>query len=287
MRKKVLILGNMTKAGVCEQIAELMDWFKQQVDVLAVAPCADSLPAGADSADLCVVFGGDGTLLSAARMLAPLGVPLIGVNMGKLGFLAEFTVEHMKKHLAEILAGQVQPTRRIMLDVCVSSGDGKKGFCSLAANDVVISAGAPFRMIDLNVEQGGSLIARYLGDGLVISTPTGSTGYNMSVGGPIMDPTMDAFTIAPIAPHSLTVRPIVVRADASVRATSVKVNAGSAVIIDGQVSTSLCQGDVVEVSKAVCCLKIVPHPGRCFYQILSDKLQWGQSPHHSGLATDK
>jgi NAD+ kinase len=206
-------------------------------------------------------------------------VPLIGVNMGKLGFLAEFNVEHLKKHLAQILSGQFQPTQRIMLDVCVSGG-GKKAFRSLAANDVVISAGPPFRMIDLNVEHGGSLIARYLGDGLVISTPTGSTGYNMSVGGPIMDPTMDAFTISPIAPHSLTVRPIVVRADAAVCVTSVKVNAGSAVIIDGQVSTGLCQGDVVEVSKAPCRLKIMPHPGRGFYQVLSDKLQWGQSPYY-------
>jgi len=124
-----------------------------------------------------------------------MAVPLIGVNMGKLGFLAEFTVEHMKKHFAQILAGEVRPTRRIMLDVCVRSSS-KSDFCSLAANDVVISAGSPFRMIDLNVEHGGSLISRYLGDGLVISTPTGSTGYNMSVGGPIMDPTMDAFTIS-------------------------------------------------------------------------------------------
>ena len=277
-RKKLLILGNMIKPGVSQQIEALRGWLDQQAEVLAVCPSRGDLPTSASQADLCIVFGGDGTLLAAARKLAPLGVPLLGVNMGKLGFLAEFNVEHLRKHLGDIIAGAVPPTLRIMLDVCVISS-GSSTFCSLAANDVVISAGPPFRMIDLNVEQGGSAIARYVGDGMVFATPTGSTGYNLSVGGPIMDPTMDAIAISPIAPHSLTVRPIVVRADGLIRVTLAKTNAGSAVIIDGQVSSSLSQGDVVEVRKATCPLKIIPHPGRQFYQTLRDKLQWGNSPH--------
>jgi len=279
-KPKILILGNMDKAGVAEQIEALREWFEQRVEILAVQDARLPPPGGTFQTELCVVFGGDGTLLTAARTLAGTAVPMLGVNMGKLGFLAEYTVEHLQRHLDEILAGRIAPTERTMLQVSLRRDDDSE-FCSLAANDVAISAGEPFRMIDLVVEQSGSLISQYLGDGLVIATPTGSTGYNMSAGGPILEPTLDAITITPVAPHSLSMRPIVVRSDATICITPRRVNPGTAVIVDGQISVVLQDGQCVDVERADVPMRIIPHPGRSFYQTLANKLQWGRSPHHT------
>ncbi len=278
-RKNVLIIANSTRPAVAEQAESLRSWIARHAEIVDVLEVHSPLPSPeAGQADLCVVFGGDGTLLAAARTLAGTAVPLLGVNMGKLGFLAEFDVEHMKRHIEEVLAGQVAPTERMMLDVKV--GDcARHAFSSPVANDVVFAAGAPFRMIELLVCRGSEQIARYPCDGLIVSTPTGSTAYNMSAGGPIMEPTLDAIVITPLAPHSLSMRPIVVRSDEPVRVTAESVNDGSAVIVDGQVSSGLCQGDVAEIRKAAAPARIIPHPGRGFFETLSNKLQWGHSPH--------
>ena len=278
-RKKLLILANLSKAGAADRIESLRPWFKQRADVTAVLPANEPVPAGVGAADLCIVFGGDGTLLAAARALAGTDIPLLGVNMGKLGFLAEFNVEHMQRHFDDILAGKVPPTHRMMLDVSISQCS-RHTFCSPAANEVAISAGRPFRMIDLHVVRSGEQIAQYLGDGVVVATPTGSTGYNMSVGGPIIEPTLNAMVISPIAPHTLSIRPILVQADQPIRITAASVNEGTTVIVDGQVSSGLCDGDVVEVRRAATDARIIPHPGRGFFQTLTAKLKWGQSPHH-------
>jgi NAD+ kinase len=279
MAHKILVLANATKPGVTEQVRQLRPWLNQRAEVTEIASTNDpsALPSG--GADLCIVFGGDGTLLAAARLLARAGVPLLGVNMGKLGFLAEFTVEDMRTYLDDILAGKVRPNKRMMLEVSVTTSCGC-GFTSPAANDVAIAAGPPFRMIDLSVDQGVSHIARYLGDGLVVCTPTGSTGYNVSLGGPIVEPTLEAMTITPIAPHTLSIRPLVIRGDHAIRVSAARTNAGTTVIVDGQVSSALCQGDTVEIRRADYAALILSHPGRSFYQTLTDKLQWGRSPHH-------
>ncbi|MEI7836839.1 MAG: NAD(+)/NADH kinase [Planctomycetota bacterium] len=277
--KKVLILGNFAKPGVAEQIERLRPWLSQRVEIVAVARSDSPLPAQAAGADLCIVFGGDGTLLAAARAMAETDVPLLGVNMGKLGFLAEYNVEHLQKHFDEILSGSVVPVRRQMLAVALSNCQ-THSFQALALNDVAILAGAPFRLIDLDVALDESRIARYLGDGLVIATPTGSTGYNMSAGGPILTPGLDAIVITPIAPHSLSFRPIVVAGDGTIRIVAGQVNAGSAVSIDGQMNFNLCAGDAIEIRRADRAIRIIPHPGRGFFQTLTAKLQWGQSPHH-------
>jgi len=277
--KRMLILGNLAKDGVAEQIEALRGWFEQRAEVLAVLPAGETVPAEFRGADLAVIFGGDGTLLAAARALAGSEVPLLGVNMGKLGFLAEFSVEHMQKHFDDILAGKVTSTERMMLDVSVKNCR-THSFRSPAVNDVAICAGAPFRMIDLNVAQDDNQVAQYLGDGVVVSSPTGSTGYNMSAGGPILEPTLDAVTVTPVAPHSLSMKPIVLRADRTVRITAVRVNPNSALIIDGQITSGLCDGDTVELVRAKAHLRIISHPGRTFFNTLADKLQWGRSPYH-------
>ena len=276
---RLLILTNPDKPGVAEQVDALRPWFEQRAETAAELPARDAESSRLPDADLCVVFGGDGTLLTAARALAGTGVPLVGVNMGKLGFLAKFDVEHMRKHFDAILSGEIQPVERMMLDVSVSDCREHK-LKGPAANDIAICAGPPFRMVDLDVVQGGAPITRYLGDGLVVATPSGSTGYSMSAGGPIVDPSLDAMTLTPIAPHTLSVRPIVVRSDDPIRITATRVNPGTAVIIDGQVCGALRDGDVIEVRRAERGAMIVPHPGRPFFQTLAEKLHWGLSPHH-------
>ncbi len=279
--KKVLILGNMAKDGVAEQIDALRTWFEDRVQILAVCPAVGPLDDRAGEADLCVVFGGDGTLLGAARLLADTDVPLLGVNMGKLGFLAEFSVEHLKKHLPAILAGEVPCSARMMLDVRILR-HGREAFRSPVANDVAVSAGQPFRMIDLTVRRDDELLARYRGDGLIVATPTGSTGYNLSAGGPILEPTLDAVAITPIAPHTLALRTITVGIDRAIAVTAERVNDGSAAIVDGQVQADLHEGDVIEIRRAPHPLRTVNHPGRPFFRTLASKLQWGLSPHHHG-----
>lgn len=278
-RPTILVVGNRTKPGVSEQIEQLLPWLEGHGRVMGMFAHDEPLPEETGDASLAVVFGGDGTLLSAARSLAPLGVPLLGVNMGKLGFLADYDVTHLKRHLPDILAGRVEPIDRVMVNVAVQRGEQVR-FESLAANDIAISAGSPFRMIDLCVKQNDVQIAQYLGDGLVISTPSGSTGYNMSAGGPIIAPGLDALAITPIAPHSLAIRPIVVRTTAPIVITATEVNEGTTISIDGQVNVPMGREDVVHVDRAATPARIVPHPGRNFFATLARKLQWGQSPHH-------
>jgi NAD+ kinase len=209
------------------------------------------------------------------------------VNMGKLGFLAEYTVGYLKAHLKALLAGVVPVIERIMLDVSVRS-PGRRAFHCEAANDVTVAAGPPFRMIDLLVDvetpspsaAGPRPMWRYRGDGIVAATSTGSTGYNLSAGGPILEPELEAIVVAPLAPHSLSLRPVVLRAESAVFITATRVNRGSAVIVDGQISRGIGDGDIVEVRRSRARMKLVPHPGRTFFQMLAGKLHWGKSPHH-------
>lgn len=278
MSKRVLILANLEKPGVQQELQALREWIGRRAEVLGVHSARQPLPENCLQADLCLVLGGDGTLLSAGRALAETDIPLLGVNMGKLGFLAEFDLESLRAHLDDILAGRLVPTRRVMLHVCASNCD-RHGFCSAAANDVVVSAGPPFRMIELDVFQGEREIAQYFGDGLIVATPTGSTGYNMSAGGPILEPTLDALILTPIAPHSLAMRPLVIDTHSPIFVDAVRINPGTTLIIDGQVSTHLCEGDRIEIIRHARPMRIFSHPRRHFFDTLTQKLQWGRGPH--------
>jgi NAD+ kinase len=277
--KKILILANYRKPGVVEQVADLEPWIRQRAEVVATFGVDQLGDADLPDADLCVVLGGDGSILAAARALARTSTPLLGVNMGKLGFLAEFNIEQMREHFDDVLAGKIPPTRRIMLDISVRQNN-EETFTSPAANEVAISAGKPFRMIDLDVSRGHEVIAKYLGDGLVIATPNGSTGYNMSVGGPIIEPTLDAVVISPLAAHTLSMRPILVQANQPICVRAVKVNEGTSVMVDGQVTCGLCAGDVIEIRRAEHPTQIIPNPEQGFFQTLTTKLKWGHNPRH-------
>jgi NAD+ kinase len=278
--KRILIIVNMDKQGALEQVEALRPFFAELAEVVGVIDVLGDEDLTGIQADLCIVFGGDGTLLATARRLAPSGIAMMGVNMGKLGFLADFSVEHMTKHLPDVLSGKIRPARRMMLQVRVDGGEGEKSFSSPAANDVVISSGAPFRMIGLRISSDDDHIASYMGDGVVVATPTGSTGYSLSAGGPIIEPSLETMVITPVAPHTLSMRPVVVSGDATVRITTEHLNPGTTLIVDGQVSTPLLEGQAVEIRRADHAASIIPHPGRSFFKTLSDKLHWARSPHH-------
>jgi NAD+ kinase len=278
--RRIIIVGNMAKAGVAECIEQMQPWLAERAEILSVCNLSESIGEEVNRAELCVVVGGDGTLLAAGRALAGHDVPLVGVNMGKLGFLAEFSVDDVKKHFAAIGAGQIQATRRMMLTASLTGPEGE--FTTPVANDVAISAGRPFRMIDLNLCQGFSTIAQYFGDGLVIATPTGSTGYNMSAGGPILQPTMNAVVVTPVAPHALSLRPLVLTLAEPISITASRVNAGTSVIVDGQIPLPLQTDGQLVISAAEHPMRIIPNPDRTYFQVLASKLHWGLSPHHLG-----
>ncbi|MCE5277817.1 MAG: NAD(+)/NADH kinase [Planctomycetaceae bacterium] len=278
---QIIAFMNPFKPGLKEKVDALRPWLKQRVEIVAELNSGDVVPDDLPQAGLCVIFGGDGTLLAAARALAPRGLPLLGVNFGKLGFLAEFSVDDLRRHLEATLSGQVPISQRMMLDVSVygTCRDSLPLFTSLATNDVAVSGGHPFRMIELTVTQGDVHVVRYYGDGLVVSTPTGSTGYNMSAGGPILEPTIDAIAITPVAPHTLSMRPIVVASTEPIRITATAVNQGTTVSVDGQINSPLCTGSRVEIRRSNVSARIVTHPQRTFFSTLTDKLDWGTDPH--------
>jgi NAD+ kinase len=230
-------------------------------------------------ADFAVVFGGDGSIISAARNLSPSGVPVIGVNIGKLGFLAEFSVNELKQYFNDIISGRAVIEKRMMLSCRVFNNNREK-FHALAINDVFITAGPPFRMIELKISVDGQPLAGCVSDGLIISTPTGSTAYNLSAGGPILSGKMEAVVITPICPHSFSFRPIVINADSSIEVFGVCVNKGTTVSIDGQVSSKLAIDDVVKVERDRADFLIVNNPLRTQWDTLAAKLSWAEKPKY-------
>ncbi len=219
--------------------------------------------------DLVVVLGGDGTLLSIAHMAARAGVPVMGVNLGRLGFLTEIPVPEMTRTLDEVLAGnETLITPRLMLE---ASRDGERWLC---LNDIVINKGALARMLHIAIRIDGESVAEVRADGLIVSTPTGSTAYTLSAGGPIIHPQLPAILLTPICPHTLTFRPMAVSAQAVVE---LRVQASEEVFltVDGQRGTPLAGGDAVEVRRAAFDLALVRSPARGYFDLLKEKLSWG------------
>jgi NAD+ kinase len=223
--------------------------------------------------DVVAVFGGDGTLLYAARIVADSGVPILGVNLGSLGFLTEVKLEEMYTALESLLTGEYQLEDRMLLEVEVSKRD-RSLTRYLALNDAVINKGALARIIELEVSVNSQLVTLTRSDGLIISTPTGSTGYSLSAGGPILYPTLAALIITPICPHTLTNRPVVVP-DGAVVGVCLRHGTDVMLTVDGQVGMPLEQGDCLKVMKATPVLRLVQSKGSPFFRLLREKLKWG------------
>jgi NAD+ kinase len=229
------------------------------------------LPA---QSDFLIALGGDGTLLSVARAVGELGVPILGVNVGDLGFLTATTLDEMLPALEALLDGRMVIEERMMLEARVLRNGALIGE-SLALNDAVIMKSAMSRIINLAVGVQGQDATRYRADGLIISTPTGSTAYCLSAGGPIVFPTMDAIILTPICAHTLTNRPIVLPGSHRVEVTLLT-NQEAMLTIDGQVGFGLRQHDVVAVSCAVPRIRLVRFPQKHFFSVLRTKLKWGE-----------
>jgi NAD+ kinase len=224
--------------------------------------------------DALIVLGGDGTLLSMARAVGDLGVPILGVNLGGLGFLTATTLEEMLPALEALLAGGMAVEERMMLAVRVVRGGQPTGDY-IALNDVVITKSAMSRIIDLAVSVDGRHATAYRADGLIISTPTGSTAYNLSAGGPILFPIMDAVVLTPIAPHTLSNRPIVLPGAQRIDVT-LRVDQEVMLTMDGQVGVPLRERDVVEVQKARARIRLMRFEQKDFFSVLRTKLKWGE-----------
>lgn len=228
--------------------------------------------------EMVVVLGGDGTLLSIADSIghAGSGIPILGVNFGSLGFLTEVTLPELYRSLDASLAGRAHVEERMMLRAITRRA--KQIFeRSIALNDVVITKAARSRMIDLSVSVSNEFVTRVRADGLIVATPTGSTAYNMSAGGPIVEPSVDALLLTPIAPHTLTNRPVVIPANAIVRVQPNLTDRDEAfVTFDGQAGFQLHVGDEIEVRRAEKPLRLIRSSTRSYFEVLRTKLKWGE-----------
>lgn len=228
-----------------------------------------------DRTDLAVILGGDGSMLSAARALAPHGVPLVGVNQGRLGFMTDIALGAMTEAMGKILAGDHALESRTMLAAEVARA-GSSILVMQALNDVIVSKGGTGRLIELSVRIDGQFLYNLRADGLIIATPTGSTAYALSAGGPIIQPNVPAFALVPICPHTLSNRPIAVGETATIELT-LRHGADARLHFDGQPQFDLEEGDRVTVRRAEHAVKLIHPPGYGYYAMLREKLRWSES----------
>ncbi|MBJ6761718.1 NAD(+)/NADH kinase [Myxococcaceae bacterium JPH2] len=229
----------------------------------------------ATRSDLVVVLGGDGTLIYAARMLSGRGVPILGVNLGSLGFMTEIPVEELFSTLSEVLEGRFQTDSRMKLS-CRLLREGKVLVEDEVLNDIVINKGALARIADHETSIDGVPITTYKADGVILATPTGSTAYSLSAGGPIVHPSVDCTVLSPICSHALTQRSIVVPADRVIRITLRSETADTYLTLDGQTGHSLQGGDCIEVVRSSNRVNLVRNPRVAYFTILRQKLHWGE-----------
>lgn len=228
------------------------------------------------SVDLAVVLGGDGTQLLAARIFSPAEVPVFGVNLGRLGFLTDVDPDQLYPVLEEVLAGRYSLQERMMLTADVVR-DGQSVYRSHAFNDIVVGTGALAQVIHLETRVNGQFVSRYVADGLIVSTPTGSTAYGLAVGGPIIEPSTDVLLVAPISPHMLTNRPLVLSGSSLVECLVVDARGTCFLTIDGQEGFPVLPGDVVRVVRSEHRARLVRVVSSDFFEILRRKMGWGSA----------
>ncbi len=228
-----------------------------------------------EKADIILVLGGDGTLLSVARLVEKMDIPLLGVNLGSLGFLTELGMSELFPALENVLEGRYRIEDRVRLDVELFRG-GERIEEYRVFNDVVINKGALARIIDLRMLVNGQEVTIYKADGLIVSTPTGSTAYSLAAGGPIVVPTMDIILISPICPHTMTNRPLVVPGNSEVELQLVSDSGKVYLTLDGQEGTQLSVNDRIHIQESSSRVKLIRTGSRSFLDVLSTKLHWGK-----------
>jgi NAD+ kinase len=281
--KKIGIIAKKRDPEAVKAVADFLEWIKQQkgFQIFLESDIAGTLKVKGYSreqlpsrAEVIIVFGGDGTLLSAARLVGSKGVPILGVNLGGLGFITEISRDEILENIDKVLSEQCCFEERIMLLADVYRS-GKKVEKQNALNDVVLNKSALSRMFELDININGQYVSSVRADGLIVSTPTGSTAHSLSAGGPILYPTLESFLVTPICPHTLTSRPIVLPDDFVL---DLNITNGDDVFLtmDGQVGLPVKVKDRVRIRKADYKTKFVILHDRDYFQILKAKLKWGE-----------
>ncbi len=280
--KTVGIIGHPTKPGVRAAAAQVAKWCATRgLTLIADEPVADLMPDGVPAvppdelvagADLLFAFGGDGTLLSVARRVASADreTPIIGVNMGSLGFLTQIAENEFSEILENLDPADLPVSERMMLSVRIEGGDDVR----LALNDVVIAKGADSRMLSFEASVNGELVTRYAADGLILATPTGSTAHSISAGGPVVAPRVEAIIATPICPHTLSMRPLVIPPSSKVDVDMVSCDEDTAVTADGSRAFGVKPGDRVVVERSEHRARLVDVAERSYYEILRIKMRW-------------
>ncbi|MBW3628900.1 MAG: NAD(+)/NADH kinase [Gemmatimonadetes bacterium] len=281
--RRIGVVGHPRYATVHTAVETVIDFARERGMELAAQ--RDLLPEGSPLAtleleaveglDLLITLGGDGTLLRGARMAAPHGVPVLGVNLGHLGFLTSLAPGELEEGLETLAAGTVVLDERMVLTVRAEGSDGAVRTETLALNDAVLHRGGVARMIRMAVSAHGEEVGTYSADGIILATPTGSTAYSLSAGGPIVSPTVDCIVATPICPHTLAVRPLILSAAETITIEVLSPTEELILTIDGQESANLIPGDRLVVERALVPLRLVRFPGQTFFSTLRRKLRWG------------
>jgi NAD+ kinase len=277
---KVYVLGNAERPGVVAEVEARLPFLRERVECLLVDLRQETNLAPLPCADLALVFGGDGAILRAARQMGYRQIPVLGINLGRLGFLADIHPRDFEHCFMQVVQRDFCVTEHLMFE-CVVEG-GAKAKTHLGLNEVVVHALPPLRMLDLELTVDGASASRFIGDGLIISSPIGSTAHNLSAGGPILGQELQAFVIPPICPHTLTYRPIVESAE---KTFSIRLGKGAEhalVVVDGQATAEITPSDRLVIRKAAVKFQLVKVPGHSYYQTLHDKLRWGTPPTYRG-----
>lgn len=279
-KPKLILFGDPKRPYAVEAMEQFLGFAADKAEILSNCLETTCSTESLRQADFAVVFGGDGTILGAARQLCETKVPVIGVNVGKLGFLAEFSIKELQDQFERIITGDVLIEKRMIIH-CKVIRENHAIFESTAVNDAVITAGAPFNMIEMKLAIQDQKLAVCCSDGIIISTPTGSTAYNLSAGGPILSANLSAIVITPLCPHSLSFRPIVINADSELEIELLRLNEQTTLLLDGQVQKKLQLGDKVSIEKHPGQFLVVNNPLRTQWDTLAGKLNWAEKPRYS------
>lgn len=274
---KVYILASPDKPEARATLETITPFVKQRADLVGTACALDGQAAIKAGADCLIVIGGDGTLIGVARSLAGHPLPILGINVGKLGFLAEFSIEEFRECFDQAVGDTKLISHRLALDVTMRHDGGQQVGC-IALNDCVIQAGPPFRPITLGVFVDGVPLTEVTGDGLIVCTPSGSTAHNLSAGGPILQQGVAAIVLTPLAPHSLTHRPLVIECDSTIEVRASQTNEGTAAIVDGQCAFPMAPGDTVIIKRNPADIQVIRNPLHAQWHKLITKLHWGEGP---------
>lgn len=274
---RIFILGNARRPGVPEEAERLLPFLRQHAEIV-LCDLHQEHDLSSLSADLTLVLGGDGAILRAARQMGYRQTPVLGVNLGKLGFLADLSPAELRDCFPGVARGDYRVTRHIMFE-CIVDGMGTRQ-TFLGLNEIAVQTAPPFHMIDLDLVVDGEPASRYRGDGLIVSTPIGSTAHSLSAGGPILGQDLNAFVITPICPHTLTNRPVVDSADKVYTITVRQAEDAALLVIDGQEHVPVAVGHTITIRRAPVSFGLVKVAGRTYYQTLRDKLRWGEQPNY-------